>query len=189
MNIILLLLSISFVVAGGWGLSSLPQYGLPFERTGSPSVAVIPGLVTRSGPDLARDGGRFVPKGINYYAKDCSWFCFWDEYESFLGQIEHELDLASGLGINAIRIFLPYNRFDSTAGNNRNLNNLDHFLGLLKNRGMVAIVTLFDFYPSQATSPPYSPQDYENSKRHIDAVINKIGTANPTVLGWDIKTK
>jgi hypothetical protein len=53
---------------------------------------------------------------------------------------------------------------------------------------MVAIVTLFDFYPSASTAP-YSATDYLSSTHHISTVVNTIGITNPIVLAWDIKNE
>ena len=53
---------------------------------------------------------------------------------------------------------------------------------------MVAIVTLFDFYPSDSPAP-YTVGDYSAGKQHIKTVVNALGPANPAVMAWDIKNE
>ena len=125
---------------------------------------------------------------MNYYPKDYAWDRFWVSYTQALPQITAELDLAKRLGINTVRIFLPYERFDDSDKNAPYHGYLADLIGRLWAQDMVAIVTLFDFYPS-ASSSPYSTTDYLTSTRHISAVVNTLGITNSAVLAWDIKNE
>ncbi|MCB0166637.1 MAG: hypothetical protein KDI79_20580 [Anaerolineae bacterium] len=108
--------------------------------------AAPPGLVTIEGSLLVRHGRPFEVRGVNYYPKDFAWDKFWTSYKDPVTstQINEELNRAKSLGINTVRIFLPYKLFDGS-----DQAYLDHLADLstrLESRDMVAIVTLFDFF-------------------------------------------
>lgn len=143
------------------------------------------GLVTANGRYLMRSGIRFELHGENYYPKDYAWNKFWTNYITATAQISAEMDLSKALGVNTVRIFLPYNLFTTASPY---LVYLKDFVNQIESRHMVAIITLFDFYPSLSPNP-YSPTDYLTNTAHISSVINALGITNTTVLGWDIKNE
>lgn len=147
-----------------------------------------PGLVTADGRRLMRDGAPFEVRGMNYYSKDYAWDRFWISYTTAITQINTELDLARALGVNAVRIFLPYDLFDGSDQAAPYLGYVADFAARLRARDMVAIVTLFDFYGSTSLNA-YSPTDYLTNTRHISSVVNTLGPSNPAVLAWDIKNE
>lgn len=158
-------------------------------RNARAAATALPGLITAQGRYLVRDGARFEVKGVNYYPKDYAWDRFWTSYKSdtTTAQINTELNLARALGINAIRIFLPYDHFSGTLQSAPHLSNLKDFVNnQLGQRGMVAIVTLFDFYTGPTV---YSTTDYFSNTRHISAVVNTLGITNQNILAWDIKNE
>ena len=153
------------------------------ELAGSPT-----GLITTVDRHLERNGAPFEVRGMNYYPKDFAWDRFWISYTTAATQIDTELNLAKALGVDAVRIFLPCELFDGSDQGDPYLGYLADFVDRLKARDMVAIVTLFDFYASTSTNP-YSTTDYLTNTHHISAVVNTLGTTNPTVLAWDIKNE
>lgn len=168
-------LGFAFIMIGGL-LPSQAQSGTP------------PGLVTAQGRYLVRNGTPFEVRGMNYYPKDYAWDRFWTSYTTAITQTDTELDLARALGVNTVRIFLPYALFDGSDQADLYLGYLEDFVDRLRARDMVAIVTLFDFYASHS-STPYSATDYVTNTRHISATVNTLGPTNPTVLAWDIKNE
>jgi hypothetical protein len=158
-------------------------------------VAPTPPLifVRVDGDQFVRDGEPFRVRGANYYPKDHAWKRFWLEYANASDQIDAELRHAKRLGLNALRIFLPFELFaDETSPH---LVNLMDFMERLERAGLLALVTLFDFYPSDSAfpycdSPPEALMcDYGASKAHISAVATAIGATNPSVLSWDLKNE
>ncbi len=145
------------------------------------------GVVTAVNRHLERDGAPFEARGMNYYPKDYAWDRFWISYTAATTQIDAELDLARDLGVNAVRIFVPYDRFDGA--DQTHLDHLKDLMARLQAHDMVAIVTLFDLYTGVTNTHPYSETDYVTNTRHISAVVNTLGAANPTVLAWDIKNE
>ena len=130
----------------------------------------------------------FEARGMNYYPKDYAWDRFWINYTEALTQTNDELDRARALGINTVRVFLPYNLFEGTGQSASYLGYLEDFVSRLQARDMVVLVTLFDYYPTYSTQP-YSTTDYISSTQHISAVVNALGVTNPTVMAWDIKNE
>jgi hypothetical protein len=147
-----------------------------------------PGLITVQGRQLVQNGVPLEVRGMNYYPKDFAWDRFWISYTEAITQIDTELAIARSLGVNSARIFLPYRLFSGTVQTAPYPAYLEDFINRLQARDMVAIVTLFDFYPS-ASAAPYSATDYLTSTRHISTVINWLGPTNPAVLAWDIKNE
>lgn len=147
-----------------------------------------PGIIYPVGPRLGRDGRPFEARGMNFYPKDYGWEHFWMSYTLALTQTTTELDLARDLGVNTVRIFLPYGLFDGSPQSAPYLDYLQDFIGQLQERDMVAIVTLFDQYTSDSPTP-YAPGDYPACTQHISAVVGALGPTNPTVMAWDIKNE
>lgn len=164
------------------------------SRPHSPARSSKTGLVATRGDMLIRDGQPFAIRGVNYYPKDYPWPRMWESYPRARPQIERELDIAHRLGIDTVRIFVPFDLFVGASAQ-ANLANLRDFMDtLLSPREMLAIVTLFDFYAdarrmSAHSGPPYSCEDYPASRDHIRAVVNALGNSNPSVLAWDIKNE
>lgn len=127
-------------------------------------------------------GKLFEVKGMNYYPKDYAWDRFWPNYKTSTvsTQVNTELDLAKSLGINTLRIFVPYKpnySFDLT--------DVVNFINRASQRQMKVIVTLFDLIKS--TSVPYL--ETADSKTYLDTIINGLGSANSAILAWDIKNE
>lgn len=149
--------------------------------------AAAPGLVSVAGTRLQRAGQRFEIRGMNYYPKDYAWDRFWTSYTTATLQIDQELALAQALGVNTARIFLPYDRF-ANATRTADLAHLRDLIGRLRAHEMLALITLFDYYPSYSPAP-YAASDYAASQQHIDAVVDTVGVTNTAVLGWDLKNE
>jgi len=181
----------SFFRRLGLGLCLVMVAGLGAEFLAIASARVRadsapwPGLVTTQGRSLVRDGARFELRGMNYSPKDHAWDRFWRNYETAAAQIGAELDRAGALGINTVRVFLPYDRF---GGPTPDLDHLRDFVHQLERRQMVGIFTLFDFYPSHSPAP-YAPSDYVSSTHHISTVVHALGITNTAVLAWDLKNE
>lgn len=148
------------------------------------------GLVRAEGRALVRDGEPFVVRGVNYYPKDHAWRRFWLDYAAAATAIDAELDRAERLGVNTVRIFVPFDLFAD--GGSPHLAALRDFVDVrLARRGMLAIVTLFDLVadapPGQPS--PYAPAGRAASRAHARAVVGALGTGNANVLAWDVKNE
>lgn len=147
------------------------------------------GLIEVNGRNFIRDGAPFRIKGTNYFPKDYAWDQFWENYtdSAVTLQVGKELDIAEALGINTVRLFTPYRLFSGTVSSPYP-GYLADFVSKLESHDIVAIVTLFDFYPA-ASPNPYSTNDLPTNTLHINTVINALGPTNPSILAWDIKNE
>lgn len=160
------------------------------------SVSIAQGQpqpVTSKQVEMGGQNGRFPTlahnlsqlHGVNYFPKDYPWEELWLNYPTAIPQIERELQIARSLGVNAVRIFVPYRLFNGA--NATYPDYLADYLRRLNKYHMVAIVTLFDFYPSQATAP-YQPSNEGADFTHINTVYNTIHRS-PALFAWDIKNE
>ena len=140
-----------------------------------------PGFVQRQGNRLVRHGEPFTIRGANYFPKDYAWR-FWQSYgmAGVSAQVDRELDELERIGVNTLRIFVPFGTFDGTdpgaAGH------LLDFLNRLRHRDLLAIVTLFDF------AQPYSAAMDAANFQHIAEVVGPLAD-DPVVLAWDVKNE
>jgi hypothetical protein len=139
------------------------------------------GFIEVSGSQLTRLGNPVRLKGVNYYPQWRPWAEMWDKWSG--EQMERELRLARDqLGINAVRILLPYDvsgEGDVDAGLIRKLREATHVAGLLNLR---LIVTLFDFhqeFPQPGTS---------KERRQFEYLERLIGNfrGDERIFAWDL---
>src|SRR5439155_16548134 len=161
------------------------------EREASGGVApVLPpaspapgGFIQVSGSQLTRLGQPVRLKGVNYYPQQRPWKDMWSAWDG--PQIERELRLARDqLGINAVRVLLPYNLTDEARGDGAVTPEL---IGRLRELAQIAgslnmrlIVTLFDFY---ADFPPPGSRAEARNIAYLDRLLgNFIG--DDRIIAW-----
>ncbi len=117
---------------------------------GAPAAANLApgGFVQASGAQLTRQGQPVLLKGANYYPQWRPWADMWSEWDG--PQIARELRQArDDLGLNALRVMVPYN-FSGKKGGGGKLApelvaRLRELLQIAGSLDMRLIVTLFDF--------------------------------------------
>ncbi len=139
------------------------------------------GFIEVSGSQLVRLGKPVRLKGVNYYPQWRPWADMWDKWNSV--QMEQELRMARDqLGINAVRILLPY---DVSGDGNvdedllRKLREMSHIAGTLDLR---LIVTLFDFHDN---FPSAGSSSEERQKRYLARLIGNF-RGDERIFAWDI---
>lgn len=112
------------------------------------------GITLDSNGYFSHNGARFVPVGVNYWPGSCGvemWLA-WPEAE-----IQHDLDVIAGLGLNSLRFFLRWQDFEPEAGQYADVmfKRLEQFLGWCQARNLYAQPSLFvgwmsgkEFWPS-----------------------------------------
>lgn len=141
------------------------------------------GFIKVSGTQLTRLGKPVTLKGVNYYPQNRPWKAMWNYWEG--SQMDRELRQArAGLGINTIRILVPYS-WDGARDGEITPMLLDRLRQILQIAGdleMRVIVTLFDF--DESFPPPDSPGE----GRHFAYLRTLIGNfaGDDRILGWDI---
>jgi hypothetical protein len=118
--------------------------------------------------------------GVNYYPANTPWRRFWPEFDASI--IAADLDLVSGLGANAVRIFLPVSDFGPDADGTANLIKLATFLSLAEGRNLHVIPTLFDLKPG------YRPALWADDVAYLHRVLPVLA-ASPVVVLVDLKNE
>jgi hypothetical protein len=165
------------------------QLGLLSRELAGPASAPSPlppgGFIQVAGAQLTRQGQPVQLKGVNYYPQWRPWSPMWRSWDG--PQIERELRLARDqLGINVVRVLLPYNFTGEKTDEGRvtpvlvgRLRELAQIAGSLDMR---LIVTLFDFYKSFA-------QPGTNDEQHDFAYLRELlgnFAGDERILAWDI---
>jgi hypothetical protein len=139
------------------------------------------GFIEVSGSKLTRLGQVVRLKGVNYYPQWRPWSEMWDKWDG--SQMERELRLARDqLGVNAVRILLPYGVSGDGNVDNKIIRRLREICDIAGRLDMRLIVTLFDFY--NTFPPPGSPTEQENFE-YLRTLLGNF-TGDDRILAWDI---
>ena len=157
------------------------------------SVDATPAQPT--GDFVTVDGNRLLYKrqpiklkGVNFYPKDQPWAYMWTQWDGEAAK--RDLSRAQELGVNAIRILVPYS--PSTGWTEKDtgkvdpvyLNQLRQMVQIAGEMDMKVIVALFDFYdPGKETLPPAEAE--RRNKLYLEAIVGAFA-ADDRVLAWDI---
>jgi len=97
----------------------------------------------RSSADLASNPVAWSGKlnGVNYYPTETPWRTFWSEFDAEI--TADDFDLVSGLGGNAVRVFLTRENF-LNPNYSTTIKNLETLLSLAQEKGISVVPTLFD---------------------------------------------
>jgi len=119
-------------------------------------------------------------RGVNYYPKNAAWNMFGDNFDSLA--IKKDIKLIQEMGLNMIRVFIPYEAFGKNKVDQNKLNQVVQVLDLAEERDINVMITLFDFYGN------YDITDWTLTHRHAEVIVNAIKN-HPALLGWDIKNE
>ena len=180
-------------------LYSLSKAAPPTSGEASPKAspsntsAFATSFITVEGSQFKLNGQPFKMRGVNYYAKDYSWDHFWISYTQAITDIEHELCLMEGLGVNALRIFLRWKAFAKEGVNNpevrpERIDNLKDFIGRADGHDMKVLITLFDGIPTSGTHSIYQPISSPIAITHLSTLVPTF-TNDTRIIGWDIKNE
>lgn len=137
-------------------------------------------FVTRDGNELWWNGRVFTVAGINYYPQDTPWSEFWPAYDEVI--VAQDLALIQSLGLNTVRIFIPFEQFGGADVDAAYLAKLDNFLFLAGQNELKVIVTLFDYRSD------YQILLWPNADRHLETILTAFAD-DPNILAWDIKNE
>ena len=122
----------------------------------------------------------FSIKGINYYPQKTPWLEFWNKYDKSV--VDKDFELIKNLGLNTVRIFLPYDNFGGAEVSLEKLNHLKTTLDLAEKKSLKVILTFFDFYSN------YNIIDYSLCDRHLEQIISKV-KYHKAILQYDLKNE
>lgn len=138
-----------------------------------------------TGNQFTLNGSTYKIKGSNYYPASAPWGAWFGNWN--WAEITRDVDRLHGLGINSMRINLPYSA-GGWGGANVNqgyLDKLERLVEYLRYRGMKANITLFDWetsFPAAGTSTEIQ------HKQYVTAIVSRLKD-NPGVFVWDVKNE
>jgi hypothetical protein len=119
-------------------------------------------------------------KGINYYPQATPWNMYGEQYKPEI--ILKDFKIIKDAGLNAIRIFVPYEAFGKANVNFKNIDQLKKTLDIANENNLKVMVTLFDFYGD------YSVLNWTINQRHAETIVSQLKN-HPALLAWDIKNE
>ncbi len=119
-------------------------------------------------------------QGTNYYPRDTPWDTFGKKFDENI--VQHDFGLIQDMGLNTIRIFIPYEDFGKAQVKAKKVALLRSTLDMAHKNGLQVIVTLFDFYGD------YDVTDWTLTQRHAETIVKAIKD-HPALLGWDVKNE
>jgi Cellulase (glycosyl hydrolase family 5) len=152
----------------------------PIDTAPAAPARQLPGIVSRLGTALMLDGKPYAIDGVNYYPQATPWHLFW----SHCSHDVTDADFAriAALGLNTVRIFVPY---DDVGGPNVQGPALDHLADLLRTADrhhLKVVVTLFDFWSG------YSLLAWPGGDRYLITLLTRFRD-DPAILAWDLKNE
>lgn len=123
---------------------------------------------------------NFKIKGINYYPQKNPWFEFWNKYDTLV--IHKDFKLIKDLGLNSVRIFIPYNLFGKGKVQTSKLKELIKTLDIAEEYQLKVVITFFDFYSN------YQLLDYTICDRHVEKIVKAI-KHHKALLQYDVKNE
>lgn len=119
-------------------------------------------------------------KGLNYYPKDTPWDVFGKKYNDSV--IDKDFSLVKSLGLNTVRIFIPYEEFGAAHVDAKKLAKVRSLLDKAEKNGLQVVITLFDFYGN------YDAFDWTLNHRHVEQIVKSLRD-HKAILAWDLKNE
>ncbi|MGB5819021.1 MAG: cellulase family glycosylhydrolase [Saonia sp.] len=119
-------------------------------------------------------------KGVNYYPKDYPWAMFGPSFADSI--ISADFKRIRKMGLNTVRIFVPYEDFGKAKVYPQKMERLITVLDVAEKHGLKIVVTLFDFYGN------YDITDWTLTHRHAETIVTALKD-HKALLAWDIKNE
>ncbi len=119
-------------------------------------------------------------KGINYYPKDTPWDTFGIKYNDSI--ITSDFRIIRKMGLNTVRIFIPYANFGGAEVDRAKLQKVRSLLDIALEQDLKVMVTLFDFYGN------YEVADWTMTYHHAQSIVLALKD-HPALLAWDLKNE
>lgn len=119
-------------------------------------------------------------KGINYYPQQTPWDTFGKGFSDTI--ITADFKIIENMGLNTIRLFIPYEDFGKAAVDPKKLERLKKTFSIAQKHNLKILLTLFDFYGD------YDVNNWTITERHAESIVNAL-KEHPALLAWDIKNE
>lgn len=126
------------------------------------------------------DKKKFTIKGVNYYPQNTPWDMFGNQFN--ISIIQKDFEKIKNMGLNTLRIFIPYEDFGKENVSKEQLKKLQQVLDAADKLNLKVIVTLFDFYGN------YEILDWTITHRHAEQIVSHF-KSHKAILAWDIKNE
>lgn len=143
-------------------------------------------MVKISNPDIIKNESKQLSfdskkwKGMNYYPKDNPWNMFGNTFDE--SYIQKDFKTLKTMGLNSVRVFVPYEVFGGASVKEETLAQLEKLLDIAQDHDLKVLVTLFDFYGN------YDLMDWTLTHRHAETIVSRL-KSHEALLGWDIKNE
>jgi hypothetical protein len=131
-----------------------------------------------AGPILQFAEQPFRVAGISYYPQATPWDRFWPLYNPAI--IEADLTRIGELGLNTVRILVPFDQVGGAQVSSQFFDQLDHLLIQAEQRNLKVIITLFEGYRS------YDSANWPQAQQYLTALGQRFA-GRSTILAWDLK--
>lgn len=119
-------------------------------------------------------------RGINYYPKENPWVMFNNSFKESV--IDEDFRFIRKMGLNTVRIFVPYEDFGKADILTDKISKLEKVLDIAAKNDLKVMVTLFDFYGN------YELADWTFTLRHAEKIITAL-KSHRALLAWDVKNE
>lgn len=166
-----------------WFQSLLPALAGLIPLAAGPTAGADD-FVRIRGDQFVYQGQVVKLKGTNYYPRQYMWATMWSSWD--WPAITSEVPMMRDLGLNCIRILVPYSKggwsYNPSA---TKLQQLEDLVNLCGANGIKCIVTLFDW---ETSFPAAGTATETNHYTYLAAIVNRLKN-NPHVFLWDVKNE
>lgn len=117
-------------------------------------------------------------RGINYYPQDHDWVALWSAFDPEVAAAD--LDRVVDLGLDSVRIFLPYEDLNGSDVSGADLAPVREFLDLADERDLGVVATLFHGRIDHRVFR------WDADTDHLDNLVPLLAN-HPALLMWDLK--
>ena len=145
-------------------------------------VRVITEPEVKEGPVIGVDNTEALSKikGLNYYPQDSPWDTFGNRFNEKV--ISSDFRIIRDMGLNTVRIFIPYSDFGEARVNEDRLAKVRTLLDAADKESLKVVITLFDFYGD------YSVANWTATFAHAEKLVTTLKD-HPSLLAWDLKNE
>lgn len=140
--------------------------------------SVLQDSITENNSKLPIDFSKI--RGVNYYPQKTPWDMFGENFDGVV--VRTDFERIRKMGLNMVRIFVPYENFGKNIIDQNKLEQLKNVLNIALETDLKVMVTLFDFYGN------YDIADWTLTHRHAEIIVNSLKN-HKALLAWDVKNE
>ncbi len=138
---------------------------------------VLPDTLVGDAADALADASW---TGVNHLPQATPWGDTWMAFDPAVAAAD--LDAVRDLGMDTVRVFLPYLELGGPAPDPVLLDHVVSYLDLAEARGIGVVPTLFDGWTNRAV------ESWPDADRHLAVVVPTLA-GHPALVAWDLKNE